>query len=218
MKNSFLINLAILLITVWLTACNPAAENPRDVAQQYWQALKSDDAKTARELVTADTRSDLDTYLQLPAEQKTPIDDVNLGTDKTTIVTIVYPDAANPEDYRTFDTVLVLENGQWRVDASRSILPKPSVPTDREMDELAEQLNESMQENIESIEEAMSEGMRMLNEALREGSQDMGESLLRGMEEMNRSMQESIDQMQKRREQQEQQQQAEPSHEGEGLL
>ena len=210
--------LAILLITVSTIACKQDADNPTDVAQQYWQALKAGDTQTARELVTTDTRSDLDAYLQLPAEQKTPLGDVNLGTEKTTVVTIAYPDAANPEDYRAFETVLELENGQWKVDATQSLPPKPSVPTNQELDELAEQLNESVQENIDSIEEAMNEGMQMLHEAMRQGSQDMGESLLRGMEEMNRSMQESIEQMQKRREQQEQQKQDTPTNEGEGLL
>ena len=218
MKKPVLTILATLLVAASVTACKQAAQNPRDVAQQYWQALKADDTNTARELVTTETQSELDAYLQLPAEEKTALGDVNLGAEKTTVVTIVYPDAANPEDYRVFETVLELENGQWKVDASQSLPPKPSVPTDQEMDELAEQLNESVQENIESIEEAMSEGMRMLHEAMRQGSQDMGESLLRGMEELNRSMQESIEQMQKRRELQEQQEQQAPSHEGEGLL
>jgi hypothetical protein len=218
MKKTALTTLAILLATALTTACKQAAQNPRDVAQQYWQALKAGDTNAARELVTTETQPELDAYLQLPADQKTALGDVNLGAEKTTVVTIVYPDAANPEDYRAFETVLELENGQWKVDASQSLPPKPSVPTDQEMDELAEQLNESVQENIESIEEAMSEGMRMLHEAMRQGSQDMGESLLKGMEELNRSMQESIEQMQKRRELQEQQEQQAPSHEGEGLL
>lgn len=218
MKKPVLTILATLLVSASITACNQPAQNPRDVAQQYWQALQTGDANIARKHVTTETQSDLDAYLQLPADQKHALGDVNLGTEKTTVVTIIYPDAANPEDYRTFETVLKLENGQWKVDASQSLPPKPSVPTDQEMDELAEQLNESVQENIESIEEAMNEGMRMLHEAMRRGSQDMGESLLKGMEELNRSMQESIEQMEKRRELQEQQQQQAPPQEGEGLL
>ena len=196
-----------------LTACMHQADNPRDVASQYWQALKTGDSQTARSLVTSDTQQAFDDYNTQPAEQKTTIGDVNLGTEQTTIITIVYPEGAAPDDFDTFDTVLVMEDGTWKIDAERTIIPRPA-PTDKELDELADQLSESMQDNIDSIEEAMEQGMQMLDEALREGSRDMGESMLKGMEEMNRALRESIEDMQKRREQQT----PEKEKEGEGLI
>lgn len=217
MKNTLL----ILFVPV-LLACSQPAENPRDVARKYWQALKSGNAEAARKLVSTGTQSDFENYLALSPEQKTPIGEINLGTEKTTVVTIIYPDADTPDEYRAFDTVLVLENGQWKIDASNSVPPEPAAHTDHEMDELAEQLSDSMQENLDSIEDTMSEGMRMLNEALREGSHQMGESLLRGMEEMNRSLKESIEKMQQRRKQQQKPRQSQPPdiqpEKGEGLL
>ena len=196
-----------------LTACMHQADNPRDVASQYWQALKTGDSQTARSLVTSDTQQAFDDYLAQPAEQKTSIGEINLGTEQTTIITIVYPEGAAPDDFDTFDTVLVMEDGTWKIDAERTIIPRPA-PTDKELDELADQLSESMQDNIDSIEEAMEQGMQMLDEALREGSRDMGESMLKGMEEMNRALRESIEDMQKRREQQT----PEKEKEGEGLI
>ena len=128
-------------------------------------------------------------------------------------MTLIYPQGDNPDDYSAFDTTLVLENGQWKIDAAQTVVPRPP-PSERELEELADQLSESMQENIDSIEDAMNEGLNMLNEALREGSRDMGESMLKGMEEMNRALRESIEDMQKRREQE----QPPEKKEGEGLI
>jgi len=188
------------------------ADDPREVASNYWQALKKGDNETARSLVSTESQQAFDDYTALPADRKTAIGNVSLGTEKTTIITLVYPDVNVPDDFDTFDTVLVMEDSKWRIDAERTIIPRPA-PSDRELDELADQLSESMQENIDSLEDAMNEGMKLLDEALREGSRDMGESMLKGMEEMNRALRESIEEMQKQREES-----RDKEAEGEGLI
>ncbi len=190
-------------------------DSPRDVASQYWQALKNGDTESARNLVSKNSQQDFDNYLEQPADEKTPIGEIKLGSEQTTVVTIIYPEGNTPDDYSAFDTTLVMEDGKWKIDATQTVIPRPA-PSERELDELADQLSESVQENIDSIEEAMNEGMKMLDEALREGSRDMGESMLKGMEEMNRALRESVDQMQKRRE--EQQPKPKKDDEGEGLI
>lgn len=189
------------------------ADSPREVAHQYWQALKSGDTETARKLVSTGSRQDFDAYLAKPADEKPPVGDVTLGAEQTTVVTLIYPEGDSPEDYSAFDTTLVLENGAWKIDAAQTVIPRPP-PSDRELEDLADQLSESMADNIESIEDAMNEGMKLLDEALREGSRDMGESMLKGMEEMNRALQESIEEMQKRREAQK----TKPKQDGGGLI
>ena len=196
-----------------LTACMHEAEKPRDVASRYWQALKNGDTESARKLVSSSSQAEFDSYIAKPADEKIPVGEVKMGAEKTTVVTLIYPQDENPDDYSAFDTTLVLENGQWKIDAAQTVVPRPP-PSERELEELADQLSESMQENIDSIEDAMNEGLNMLNEALREGSRDMGESMLKGMEEMNRALRESIEDMQKRRERE----QPQEKKEGEGLI
>jgi hypothetical protein len=191
--------LPTLLLPIFLSACLHQADDPREVATRYWQALQSGDGATARSLVSTGSRQAFDEYLALPDDRKTAIGEVNLGTEQTTVITIVYPEGGAPDDFDTFDTVLVMEDGEWKIDAGRTIVPRPA-PTDRELDELADQLSESMQDSVDSLEEAMNEGLRLLDEAMREGSRDMGESMLKGMEEMNRALRESIEEMQRRRE------------------
>ena len=206
-------SLSILIISVLLSACMHEAENPRDVASRYWQALKSGDNDTARSLVSSDSRQAFDEYIAAPDDQKTAIGEINLGAEQTTVITIIYPGGNGPDDFDTFDTVMVMEDGHWKIDLARTNVPRPP-PTDRELDELADQLSESMQDNIDSLEEAMNDGMQMLDDALREGSRDMGESMLKGMEELNRALRESIENMQQRRQQQQQNKEGD----GEGLI
>jgi hypothetical protein len=207
--------LLIPLLPIFISACMHQANSPREVAHQYWQALKNGDTETARELVSTSSQPDFDAYLAKPADEKTPIGEINLGAEQTTVVTLIYPEGNSPDDYSAFDTTLVLEDGKWKIDATQTVIPRP-LPSERELEELADQLSESMEENIESIEDAMKEGMKLLDEALREGSRDMGESMLKGMEQMNRALQESVEEMRKRREEQ----QTKPKHndEGEGLI
>ncbi len=208
MKKLFL----TISATMLLSACLHQADDPRDIASRYWQALKSGDNESARSLVSTNSQQAFDSYIAKPADEKTAIGEVNLGSEQTTIITIVYPEDGTGDEFDTFDTVLVLEDGRWKIDAERTIIPRPA-PSDRELDALADQLSDSMQENMDSIEEAMQEGMKMLDEALREGSRDMGESMLKGMEEMNRALRESIEEMQRRH-----QQDKENEKEGEGLI
>jgi hypothetical protein len=203
--------LLIPLLPLFFSACMHQADSPREVAHQYWQALKNGDTETARKLVSTGSQQNFDAYLAKPADEKTPIGEINLGAEQTTVVTLIYPEDDTPDDYSAFDTTLVMEDGKWKIDAAQTVIPRPP-PSDRELEALADQLSESMEDNIESIEDAMSEGMKLLDEALREGSRDMGESMLKGMEEMNRAVQESIEEMRKRREQQE----TKPKQDGEG--
>jgi len=189
------------------------ADSPREIAYQYWQALKNGDIETARKLVSTSSQPDFDSYLAKPAEEKTPIGEINLGAGQTTVVTLIYPEGDAPDDYSAFDTTLVMEDGKWKIDAAQTVIPRPP-PSDSELEELADQLSESMEDNIESLEDAMNEGMKLLDKALREGSRDMGESMLKGMERMNRALQDSIEEMQKRREEQ----QKKPKNDGEGMI
>jgi hypothetical protein len=189
------------------------ADDPRKVAEQYWQSLKNGDTVIARTMVSKSSQQAYDDYLALPPDERITIGEITLGDEQTSITTVLYPDSANREDNTAFETVLVMEDGQWKIDASKTYMPRPT-PSDRELDELANELTESMQGNIDSIEEAMNEGLKMMDEALREGSRDLGESMLKGMEEMNRALQESINNLQQRREQQEQEKTTDGDAEG----
>lgn len=209
-----------IFLSFSLIACTQPVEDPKSVADKYWQYLQAGDTTQAEKLVSVNSRSALAEHNNRMAT----INQLKNGeavTVVSTTITTINPDT----DYRhteTFNTTLVLQQGQWKVDVNRSQIPPAPGAEEEKMQQLAEQLSESMQENIESIDDAMSEGMNLLNDALREGSKEMGDSLLHLMNELNNTMHESIDKMKQRREQQlkeqqEQQMQPDPDK-GEGMI
>lgn len=218
--------LPIALFTFALSACNQPADDPKAVADKYWLNMQAGNITEAEKLVTTNSRH----ALSAQADRMPSIAQLDNGEARTIVSTTIT--TINPNtDYRqteTFDTVLVLQQGQWKVDLNNTQIPPSPTAREEELQRLKQELSESMQENVESMDDAMTQGMEMLNEALQEGSKEMGDSLLQLMNELNSTMQESIEKMKERREQQIQQQpdeqekpeqapQPDPAR-GEGLL
>lgn len=190
-----------LATTFFLTACMEKAETPQQVAQKYWNAIKTNDTATAKQLVSKDTQQSFENYVALSAKQKTAIGSINLDDEKATIATVIQPQGEALENQRQFETVLILEDGQWKVDASRTVPPPPKSDAEKELEELSKNLSESVQQNAGALDEAFKKGMETLNEALHEGSEEMGESFLKGLKQMNDALREQVEQMKKRRQQ-----------------
>jgi len=199
--------LLILLASVSLTACQKNIDSPKQVAEKYWLALKQGDSAAAHLLTAKNTQADLERYLALPDESKISPDDIKLGNEIASVPTTL----ANQIE---FDTILVLENGEWKIDASQTQLPVAPIQADPSNDN---QISESLQKNLDSMDEALEEGADMLNEFMQEGSREMSESLLKGMNKMNESLREAIEKMKQRREQQESTPPPE-NKKGEGLI
>lgn len=216
----------LIFVSLTLAACNQPAEDPKAVADQYWQLMQASNTFEAKKLVSTNSshllpehKHRMDSIAQLNNSEAKAI--VN-----TTITTV---DEQTGHQYiENFSTVLVLQEGQWKIDLSQSKIPPAPGEREAQLRKLTDDLSESMQENIESIDEAMSEGMELLNDALQDGSKEMGDSLLNFMNELNQSMKESINKMKDRRqqqmqeqepgqEQQEQQSQPNPAK-GEGMI
>ena len=189
--------LIILLTSFFLFGCTQPAENPKHIADTYWQLIQAGNAVEAENLISINSRP----AYSKNNHRKTAIEQFS-NSDATTIVNTTITTTnphSNLKQTQSFETYLVLQHGQWKVDASRTQIPASASATEQEMQQLAEELSESMQDNIESIDEAMNQGMQMLNDALRDGSKDMGDSLLQLMNELNNTMHESIDKMKQRR-------------------
>ena len=202
-----------------LSACTQPAENPKTIADQYWQHIQSGNTVEAEKLISANSHQEYNenNHRKTAIEQFSNSDAITIVS---TTITTINPHS-NFRQTRTFDTYLVLQQGQWKIDANRTQMPPALNATEEELQQLTEELSDSMQDSIETIDEAMDHSMQILNEALQEGSKDMGDSLLHLMNELNNSMRESIDKMKQRQQQQEPQQkqpvQPDPDK-GEGMI
>lgn len=212
----------LLLLSLTLIACTQPAENPKTIADKYWQYMQTGNISEAEKLASHNSQH----LLQKHSDRLDANTQINSG-EATTIVntTITTIDADNNRHSETFNTVLVLQQGYWKIDAEQSQIPPAPDEKDKQMKQLADDLSKSMQKNIKSMDDAVSQGMQMLNKALHEGSEEMGDSLLQMMNELNTTMKESIDKMKQRREQQQGKQQQTHSEkpqpdprQGEGMI
>jgi len=207
----------IVVCSLFLYACMQPAKDPKAIADKYWQHLQSGNTSEAKKLISTNSKRAFANHNNRIASI-TQLDNSDAKTFVSTTITTINPETQFSYT-ETFNTVLVLEQGEWRVDVNESQIPPALSAPEEEMQQLAEELSESMQDNIESIDEAMNQGMQLLNDALRDGSKEMGDSLLDMMNELNSRMHESIDKMKERRERQAQPPQNQPDPDkGEGMI
>jgi len=218
-KPSFFL---LILVSLLLSACTRPAEDPKTVADKYWQYIQAGNINEAKKLASLNSQPVLRQHSER-ISKGTQIDNAGATTIISTTITTIDPDS-NYRHSETFNTVLVLQQGHWKVDVEQSQIPPAPGEREKQMQQLADELSESMQENIESMDDAMSQGLQLLNEALRDGSKEMGHSLLQMMDELNSTMKKSIDKMKQRRQQQDKQQQQTPAtsqpdpRQGEGMI
>ncbi len=213
--------LTILFLSFSLSACLPTTDDPKSVADKYWENLQSGNLKEAEKLIS---KKNEQTFLQhsnhIVADSK--LQNQKAKTTVSTTITTTTNPTTNQVHQQTFDTVLILKDGQWKIDLEQTKIPPPPTNYEQELEQLSENINESMQENIESIDESIQQGMQIFNEALRDGSKEMGDSLILMMNKLNTSMKDSIEKMKQRREQQlkeDEHQQTQPnSNKGEGMI
>ena len=200
-----------------LTACTQPAEDPKSIADKYWQHLQSGNTTEAEKLISINSRLAFTKHNNRIASI-TQLNNSQATTIVSTTITTINP-KTNFSHTETFNTILVLQQGKWRVDVNKSQIPPALSAPEEELQKLTEDLSESMQKNVASIDKAMNQGMQLLNDALRDGSKEMSDSLLHMMKELNSRMHESIDKIKERRQQQSQppQNQLDPDK-GEGII
>ncbi len=190
--------LPILALALALTtaACSRVAPNPQTVASEYWTQMQSGNTAAAKQLVSASSRSNFEQQIKTLK----PVQKFILGNGHAVVSTTLNPSEST--QHQPFDTVLVLENGRWRVDASRTHLPADMDSSKQQQKKLADKLSKSIRTNLNEMNKTMHEGAQLLNNALHDGSRDMKQSLLKGIKQLNESMQHSIEQLKLRRQQQ----------------
>jgi len=212
MKKNYL---WLILTTLLITACNQPADDPEVIAKRYWYLVQTGDYEAAEQMVSKSTRDDFKKDVQ----QIRSIEQVELEQAQTNIRTTLNPSTQHPALDQPFSTVLILEQGKWKIDAAQTQVPPERSIAEKQRKKRVDEFSKSMQKNLDSIDETMHDGLKQLNHALRTGSKDMSDSLLEALKEINESMQESIDKMKQRKDSQKQTPTAQPNTDnGEGAI
>lgn len=205
----------LIFATLFITACNQPADDPEVIAKRYWYLIQTGDYQAAEQMVSKNTRDNF----QQEVKQMRTIEQVELNASQTNIRTTLNPSSQHPTLNQPFSTVLVLEQGKWKIDAAQTQVPPERSIAEKQRQKRADEFSKSLQKNIHSIDEAMRDGLKQLNDALSTGSKDMGDSLLKAVQELNESMQESIEKMKQRKDSNRPTEPAQPdTNNGEGII
>ncbi|WIO73120.1 DUF4878 domain-containing protein [Porticoccaceae bacterium LTM1] len=163
--------LLLFLAVVSLTACS-ANPTPESVTKQFWQAMAEGDTNRAKELATEDSQRGVSKHEQTEMTDLLFGDAVIEG-DSARVPTAYQRSTAKRDLVMKFDTVLVREDEQWKVEYDASM---------RSM--LANSFNNlgtALQGNIEEMGEAVGE---VVGEAMTEAAQEFNRALQDFAEEM----------------------------------
>jgi len=171
-KTSLAGLMGLLSLLFLLSGCQTVS-TPEQVTEEFWEAMADDDLDTARKYATRDTQYLVSTQSTLEdATVKTETALIN-GANATvpTLMTL----KTESKDVLSFDTVLLRENNQWKVDYQQtlnnlSILPLGDIF--KSLRALGETFNRELKQQIPLFEKQIrsfsQELIRQLDEFRRE--------------------------------------------------
>jgi hypothetical protein len=154
-------------------ACGELAPSPQQVTRDFWEALQAGDAATARTYASTSSALRVDGLAG-----GRPIEAVLLGEtlqgESSAIVRTSLATAIEAQPiHTTFDTHLVREAGEWRIDVKATERELTTAIFASSMQQIGEALGEGVQEFSDAIEQGAAEVTRALREALEELEQEL---------------------------------------------
>ncbi|VAW53802.1 hypothetical protein MNBD_GAMMA06-49 [hydrothermal vent metagenome] len=138
----------LLFLSLSLFACTQPTEDPKAVADKYWQYIQAGNIKEAEKLSTANNRNILQTHIDR-TKKNTQINTDAAVTIVNTTITTTDATATNLDNNHshteTFNTVLVLQQGKWKVDLNNTPIPPTPDKKEKNMQQLSKKLSQSMQ-------------------------------------------------------------------------
>jgi hypothetical protein len=167
------LRVAVVAALLLVFACGVPAPAPQQVTEKFWEALRTGDVATARACASASSAMFVDT---MSADRQ--IDEVLLGetlkSESSAIVRTSLVTSIEESQHRTtFDTHLVREAEEWKVDVRATERERTTAIFAGSMRQLGEALGEGVQEFSEALEEGAAEMKRALREALEELEEEL---------------------------------------------
>lgn len=181
---------------VLLSSCMQNS-TPKEIAQQYWQAMQTGNYTKARSLVSSGTQPAFDQYVNLPKDEKIPLDAVALTDTRANVTTIINTGNRSVE----FNTVLTLHDGHWEVDANETHVPPAPSSLGKNLDDMMQQLGTAMKGGAEQMKQALSKNADMLNKALKDSSQQLSDSMDKKLQELNKAIQDATQELKQKNQQ-----------------
>lgn len=137
------------------------AESQLAVAKGFWDAMNAKDVQAARSFVTKESADKLQIKEKdAAANCKIDFGDIKIGDSKTTIETTMQTYDGTTELQVKMQTILVKEEGQWKVDADQTMMSMFGGAMGEMMKGLGKALEEGFKKGFEEMGKSMAEGMQ----------------------------------------------------------
>jgi hypothetical protein len=163
------VHLTYLTAVLFITGC-AGGDDPRAIADAFWTASKEGDVERAKTYVAEGSTA----KIQNPDESGSSVGEFTLGEsaidgDRATVETTV-TSAGTQEMELSFQTVLVRQEGAWKVDLDQTTGEMMKSLFGGSMGDFAEKMGQAMGE-------ALGEGMKAMGEGMAQGLKAAADSL-----------------------------------------
>jgi hypothetical protein len=162
----------LLTATLCAAACG-AADGPDVVAEAFWRASKEGDAELAKTYMAEGGSASIN-----DDRNGSSIGDYSLGEtaidgQRATVETTI-TSSGEQEMVIDFTTVLVQQDGSWKVDLDQTTDAMMQSLLGTTMSGMAEQMGEAMGEAMKGMAEGMAEGLQSMGDALEDSLKTAG--------------------------------------------
>lgn len=191
MKKTIILLALTCLLT--LTACS--GTGPESIAAQYWDAILDGDEETAKELLADPDQSGPETVIAPGSGSQVSFGEVDMAENTARVATLLeWVDEDNTATY-PITTVLVQQDGQWRIDAHatrRSLINSVYQSTLTELQKTFEQSAEEFRKLGEQLVEGMEDELSEAGRVLQENAEQANEELNTFLEKLDEQLVEEI--------------------------
>jgi len=147
-------------------------EDQLAVAKGFWDAMNAKDIQAVRVYVTKESADKLQIKdKDVTANCKVTFGNIKIEDDKTIIDTTMQTNEGTTEFQVQMQTILVKEDGQWKVDADQTMMSMFGGAMGEMMNGLGKALEEGFKKGFEEMGKSMAEGMQKGVEVMTQDSE-----------------------------------------------
>jgi hypothetical protein len=162
------LRLAVVAFLALAFACGEFAPSPAQVTERFWEALRTGDVATARQYASASSAMRVTSLGGGRRIEEVRLGEALEGESSAIVRTSLATSTEKGRIHTTFDTQLVREAEEWRVDVAATEREWTTAVFASSMQLIGEVLGEGVQEFSEELEEGAAEIQRAIREALEE--------------------------------------------------
>ncbi len=183
--------LTILLISIFLTACEDEPKSPFEITQAFWNAVENKNIKQIKQLITKQSLGDEYLAENIVSVSKPSFGKIVIDGDIAEIETTVVVESDKPSNV-SLDTLLVKENEKWKVNyhATISAINEEGTLSQvlKELKNFGEKFSLEFENSLKELDKAMPEIEKEIS--------NMGEQIKEHVPEIKRQFEELAEELQ----------------------